>query len=61
MKKKISLWQFLPLSEAEIHSSFIQLKPVLDIFLHGFSLSSSPQQCEGLPALIPLAPKSHVF
>jgi hypothetical protein len=38
INEKISLQQFLPLSEAEI-----QLKPVSDIFLRGFSLSSCPQ------------------
>jgi hypothetical protein len=35
------LKQFFPLSEAEIQGlSFSQLKPNLDIFLRGFSLSS---------------------
>jgi hypothetical protein len=40
---KKSLQQFLTLSEAEIQVSFIQFKPILDIFLRGFSLSSCPQ------------------
>jgi hypothetical protein len=34
--------------------SFIQLKPVLDIFLRGFSLSSCPQH--GLKVLLLLTP-----
>jgi hypothetical protein len=38
-KKKMSPHKFLLLLEAEI-----QLKPILDIFLRGFSLSSCPQQ-----------------
>lgn len=43
IKKEISLQWFLPLSDAEIQVSFIQLKPVLDSFLCGFGLSSCPQ------------------
>jgi hypothetical protein len=42
-RKKMSLLQFLPLSEAETRVSFIQLKPILGIFLFGFSLSIYPQ------------------
>jgi hypothetical protein len=57
INKKKSLQQFLPLSEAEIQF-FIQLKPILDIFLLGFSLSSCPQHSP--LALIPFARKSHV-
>jgi hypothetical protein len=37
---EISLQIFLPLSEAEIHGPYIQLKPILDIFLRDFSLSN---------------------
>jgi hypothetical protein len=53
---KISLQQFLPLSEAEMRVSFIQLMPILDIFLRGFSLSS----CSQHSLKRPLAPKPHV-
>jgi hypothetical protein len=31
----------LPLTEAQILVSFIHLKPMLDIFLRGFSLSAA--------------------
>jgi hypothetical protein len=34
--------------------SFIELKPILDIFLHGFSHSSCPQH--SLKVLLPLNP-----
>jgi hypothetical protein len=43
-KENVSLQQLLRLSEAEVQGlPFIQLKPILDIFLRGFSLSSCPQ------------------
>jgi hypothetical protein len=38
--------------------SFIQLKPILDIFLRGFSLSTSPQHSlKALLLLNPMCPK----
>jgi hypothetical protein len=46
--KKISLQQFLPQSEA----SFIQLKPISDSLLRGFSVSSCPQHSLKVPFLL---------
>jgi hypothetical protein len=54
INRKILLQQFLPLSEAEIQVSFIQVKPVLGVFLLGLSLSSCPQH--SLKALFFLNP-----
>jgi hypothetical protein len=48
---KISLQQFLPLTEAKI-----QLKPILDIFLRGSSVYSYPQH--SLKVLLLLNPTS---
>jgi hypothetical protein len=46
----------ITIAEAEIQVSFIQLKPILDIFLRGFSLSSCPQH--RLKVLLLLNPMS---
>jgi hypothetical protein len=47
IKKKMSLLRpylkTIKIQEAEIQGSFVQLKPILDIFLRGSSLSSCPQ------------------
>jgi hypothetical protein len=59
---KISLQQFLPLSEAEIQALLHPAEANLGYFLAGFqSLQLPSTQSESPFALIPLAPKSHVL
>jgi hypothetical protein len=62
MKIKKSLQHFLPLSEAEIQGLFHPAQVNVGHFLAWFqSLQLPSTQSESSLALIPVAPKSHVF
>jgi hypothetical protein len=61
INKNISLQKFLPLSEAEIQGLLHPAEANLGYLLVWFqSLQLPSVQSESPPALIPLAPKSHV-
>jgi hypothetical protein len=61
MNKKLSLQQFLPLSEVEIHGLLHPAQVNLGYFLAWFqSLQLPSTQSESPLAQIPLVPKSHV-
>jgi hypothetical protein len=57
---KKSLQQIFFCQKLKSSVPFIQIKPILGIFLRGLSLSSCPQKSESPLAAIYLAPKSHV-
>jgi hypothetical protein len=59
--KKYHGYNFSLFQKLKSRASFIQLKPILDIFLRVFSLSNCPQHSLKVPlALIHLAPKCRV-
>jgi hypothetical protein len=61
INEKLSLQQFLPLSEAEIQGLLLPAQTNLGYFLAWFqSLHLPSVQSESPHALIPLAPKTHV-
>jgi hypothetical protein len=61
-KKKYDCTNFFLCEKLQSITSFIQLKPILDTFLRGFSLSSCPQRSQKVLLLLnPICLLKHVL